>query len=380
MTHDEMMSLLANTLADAAGSSGCLPILDCFSPHPGEEVTVSIPMCDDTVDIVLEDLDFPHEWEELLENSGADTMGDLVDYLCYCSQNNISLAISPEDEEKLYATLIDVCYENMSYDRQVDFWRHVLETNSLVCEVKEWLCEKMRVEQSAYCLWLTAQPPEEILHHAYEHSVREDIILATEEMNLTPAQVRALLKSPVPLADVYKDFSKLETDYMSIVAQCVEDRADDLLKKEQQQSPPKVYRQSVTYAHEHGELQQYHASCHLNERCRDEIDAALAQRFDGMRLGAGAVEQVVAEYGLERTKYVLAAAIQTRDGDGRISRTNREWADSIRTIKDMDRRGFDRSCYYADLQAHTCLLDGFVNQVRKFEKAKAQPAQDTPER
>ena len=92
MTHDEMMSLLANTLADAAGHAGCLPILDCFSPHPGEEVTVSIPMCDDTVDIVLEDLDFPHEWEELLENSGADTMGDLVDYLCYCSQNNISLS------------------------------------------------------------------------------------------------------------------------------------------------------------------------------------------------------------------------------------------------------------------------------------------------
>ncbi len=54
MTHDEMMSLLANTLADAAGHAGCLPILDCFSPHPGEEVTVSIPMCDDTVDIVLE--------------------------------------------------------------------------------------------------------------------------------------------------------------------------------------------------------------------------------------------------------------------------------------------------------------------------------------
>ena len=48
---------------------------------------------------------------------------------------------------------------------------------------QEQLCEKMRVEQSAYCLWLTAQPPEEILHHAYEYSVREDIILATEEMN-----------------------------------------------------------------------------------------------------------------------------------------------------------------------------------------------------
>ena len=89
---------------------------------------------------------------------------------------------------------------------------------------QEQLCEKMRVEQSAYCLWLTALLPEEILHHAYEYSVREDIILATEEMNLTLAQVRALLKSPAPLADVYKDFSKLVTDFMSIVAQCVEPR------------------------------------------------------------------------------------------------------------------------------------------------------------
>lgn len=242
------------------------------------------------------------------------------------------------------------------------------------------LYQKMFAEQERFKEELMQLPPGEILQKAYEYVCREDILLSLEYNDLSPKQAKALLKSPTPLADVYKDFSKLETDYMSIVAQCVEDRADDLLKEEQQQNPPKVYRQSVTYAREHGELQQYHASCHLNERCRDEIDAALAQRFDGMRLGAGAVEQVVAEYGLERTKYVLAAAIQTRDGDGRISRTNRKWADFIRTIKDMDRRGFDRSCYYADLQAHTCLLDGFVNQVRKFEKAKAQPAQDTPER
>ena len=52
--------------------------------------------------------------------------------------------------------------------------------------LQEQLCEKMRVEQSAYCLWLTAQPPEEILHHTYEYSVREDIILATEECYRQP--------------------------------------------------------------------------------------------------------------------------------------------------------------------------------------------------
>ena len=95
---------------------------------------------------------------------------------------------------------------------------------------QEQHCEKMRVEQSAYCLCLTAQPPEEILHHAYEYSVREDIILATEEMNLTPARVRALLKSPSPLADVYRYFEKLETGYMDVIRDSIENRADDICR------------------------------------------------------------------------------------------------------------------------------------------------------
>ena len=34
---------------------------------------------------------------------------------------------------------------------------------------QEQLCEKMRQEQNKYYDWLTAQPPEEILRHAYEY-------------------------------------------------------------------------------------------------------------------------------------------------------------------------------------------------------------------
>ena len=41
---------------------------------------------------------------------------------------------------------------------------------------QEQLCEKMRQEQNKYYDWLTAQPPEEILRHAYEYSVREDML------------------------------------------------------------------------------------------------------------------------------------------------------------------------------------------------------------
>lgn len=140
---------------------------------------------------------------------------------------------------------------------------------------KDQLLEKMQQEQARYRDWLIAQPPEEILNHAYEYSVREDIIMAAEEITLTAAQAQALLDSPAPLADVYKDFGRVETDYMSIIVQCIEEHADGLLKKEQQQNPPKVYQQSFIYAREHDELQQYHESCRLNEKCRDEIDAAL---------------------------------------------------------------------------------------------------------
>ena len=99
------------------------------------------------------------------------------------------------------------------------------------------LYEKMATEQEQYRDWLKSQPPEEILHHAYEYSVREDIVLAMEELELTDAQAQALLDSPSPLADVYRYFEKLETAHMDVVRDSIENRADDVtMQKVPQQS------------------------------------------------------------------------------------------------------------------------------------------------
>lgn len=68
------------------------------------------------------------------------------------------------------------------------------------------LYNKMQQEQNEYRAWLLAQPPEEILNHAYEYSSREDILMAFENVSLRPAQLRALLESQAPLADIYKAF------------------------------------------------------------------------------------------------------------------------------------------------------------------------------
>ena len=104
------------------------------------------------------------------------------------------------------------------------------------------LYEKMAAEQDKYRDWLKSQPPEEILHHTYEYTVREDIVMAMEELELTDAQAQALLESPSPLADVYRYFEKLETGYMDMIRDSIENRADDVCRAkeelEQHQSIP----------------------------------------------------------------------------------------------------------------------------------------------
>ena len=88
------------------------------------------------------------------------------------------------------------------------------------------LYEKMAAEQEKYRDWLKSQPPEEILHHTYEYTIREDIVMVMEELELTDAQAQALMDSPTPLADVYRYFEKLETGHMDVIRDSIENRAD----------------------------------------------------------------------------------------------------------------------------------------------------------
>ena len=67
-------------------------------------------------------------------------------------------------------------------------------------ELKNTLMGKLSREQDKYRDWLKGQPPEEILHHSYEYTVREDILMSMEDLTLSEAETRALLLSPSPTA------------------------------------------------------------------------------------------------------------------------------------------------------------------------------------
>ena len=101
--------------------------------------------------------------------------------------------------------------------------------------ITDWntaLYEKMAAEQEEFRDWLKSQPSEEVLNHAYEYTVREDILMEMEQLELTISQSKALLIAPSPLADVYRYFEKLETDHMDVVRDSIENRADELVEQQ----------------------------------------------------------------------------------------------------------------------------------------------------
>lgn len=96
------------------------------------------------------------------------------------------------------------------------------------------LYEKLSAEQAQYRRWLLAQPSDEILDHATEYNVREDIVMCMEDLELTEAQAKALLKSPSPLADIYREWNRTETHHMDDVRSVIETHADAVIRSERE--------------------------------------------------------------------------------------------------------------------------------------------------
>ncbi len=224
------------------------------------------------------------------------------------------------------------------------------------------LYEKMAAEQDQYRDWLKSQPPEEILHHAYEYSVREDIVMAMEELELTDAQAQALLDSSSPLADVYRYFEKLETAHMDVVRDSIENRADDVCRAKEELRTAPIYSHTASYATEHGEMERYRTSNRVNFQCKEAIEAAVREHFDGMYLNQDAAKGVIQTYGLDRVMLVLANTVQLQDWDGRYSHRNKEWAKTIPNYNsDTVRRGYA-------LNSHPAVLDGFIDLVSEEQQ------------
>ena len=232
--------------------------------------------------------------------------------------------------------------------------------------LQQSLYDKLSREQDKYRDWLKGQPPEEILHHSYEYTVREDILMSMEELTLSEAETRALLLSPSPMAILYDKFSDLETGYMDTIRDSIEDTAKDEAKRLRELP---VYPYPADHARENGELDVYRASFRANISCKNAIEAAIRDNYHDNRLDTAAVGQVAEQFGQERMLYVLAATVRHFDYDGRISQDNKRWANTIPSYQNGDGMDSDRSAQFV-VGSHPGLTDLFLTQARHEQRLR----------
>ena len=238
-------------------------------------------------------------------------------------------------------------------------------------ELNTELYKKFFAEQEKFKGWLLTQPPNEILNHAYEYVMREDIVLAMEYHDLSDEQAKALLSSPSPLAEIFHDFENIEGDHMDTIRGCIESRAEKNIEAQREalRNLP-VYIYSATFAKEHGELETYRASHRANVDCKNAIEAAISENYRDNRLDGSCVNDVIDRFGMERVAFVLANTVQDKDWDGRISPQNKEWAKDVPVPNDYDAWGGRRTHEYVCTQAHPGLINLFVNRFRQEQEKK----------
>lgn len=96
------------------------------------------------------------------------------------------------------------------------------------------LYEKLSAEFEKYREDLMTLPPSEILNHTYEHTIKQDIVCVMEETEFDDSFVKALLRSPCPLNDIYEEYNTRETQHMDILRDCFEAEAKAAIKRRQE--------------------------------------------------------------------------------------------------------------------------------------------------
>ena len=141
--------------------------------------------------------------------------------------------------------------------------------------------------------------------------------MAMEQLELTDAQAQALLDSPSPLADVYRYFEKLETGYMDVIRDSIENRADDVCRAQEELRTAPLYPHSAAYASQHGEMAQYNRSYQANSACKEAIEQAISAHYAENRLDTeAAVKDVLEKFGTERYSLFSPTPSSTRTMTG----------------------------------------------------------------
>lgn len=106
----------------------------------------------------------------------------------------------------------------------------------------------------------------------------------------------------------------------------------------------------------------YINALNLHTECKNAIDKAISENYDGMHLKEDFENALIDKYGMGEINYVLANTVQYFYDDGRISRDNKEWANKIEITENEGHR------YQFTSNTHRAILDGFIDRMRKKQR------------
>lgn len=207
------------------------------------------------------------------------------------------------------------------------------------------LYKKMFAEQEEFKNWLLTQPPEKILEHSYEYTVREDFLVALECDSLANGQAAVLLESSNPLDDLFHRYEETGASHMEEIWECFENWAEQLRAKQAMQEK------------------------RINLSCKETIEKAINNNYKENSLDVKkAVQEVLGQFKIERVRLVLAVTVENKDWDARISHENKIWAQAVLMSVD-DENDYSNLV----LDNHSGLINLFVDQFRfinQLEEAK----------
>ena len=284
------------------------------------------------------------------------------------------LGVSPVEIDPNIIRVFDTEQEARSfYDERVKVLNSIKENyDRKEPDYEAEVIKSVNAEFEAYKTDVLTRSPEDIFYENYKIHVftelKEVIEMGSDNGGyLEPEHYRALYQERGSiLHELYDDY--LGEEYASVntgtdTAEFIKDYCEHYhpaVMSGQTKMP--VYLKTSQYALEHNEFGQYQASRRLTEECRNAIDKAISENYDGMHLQGGFEMKLIDEYGEERVKYIFATTLRENLGDGRYNPENKGWAESIPVSESPEER---RSCC---LNSHPAVIDGVVRLIRRYEQ------------
>lgn len=101
----------------------------------------------------------------------------------------------------------------------------------MAVDYNELLYEKVQAEYDAFIEELKRMTPEQVIDKAYQKVVKENMVMAIQDMELTPSEAKALCREKYPLDRMYQEWLDTDVSGMQMLKDSIDDTAKQAVKE-----------------------------------------------------------------------------------------------------------------------------------------------------